>query len=193
MAYVALFVALGGTSYAAVSISGENVQDGTLTGADIQSESIPASALDESARKAIRAAATRGPRGPRGKRGYRGWDGATGPAGPAGPQGIQGIPGTSGITGWEYARAQSSVSSNISRSVTVTCPTGKRPISASADIDGVNPDGTDAPVTIPVFLTASYGGSIAGVPAWTVEAYEDTGGYEEPWRIEVSALCVNLN
>ena len=37
---VALFVALGGTSYAAVSITGKNVTDGSLSGTDIKNGSL---------------------------------------------------------------------------------------------------------------------------------------------------------
>lgn len=37
---VALFVALGGTSYAAISITGSNVRNGSLSGADIKNGSI---------------------------------------------------------------------------------------------------------------------------------------------------------
>lgn len=37
---VALFVALGGTTYAAVTITGKNVKNGSLTGKDIRSQSV---------------------------------------------------------------------------------------------------------------------------------------------------------
>jgi hypothetical protein len=37
---IALFVALGGTSYAAISISGKNVKNGSLSGADVKNNSL---------------------------------------------------------------------------------------------------------------------------------------------------------
>jgi hypothetical protein len=40
VAYLALFVALGGTSYAALTITGKNVKNGSLTGADIKDASL---------------------------------------------------------------------------------------------------------------------------------------------------------
>lgn len=40
VASIALFVALGGTSYAAIKITGSNVRDGSLTGRDIKNSSI---------------------------------------------------------------------------------------------------------------------------------------------------------
>jgi hypothetical protein len=40
VAYLALFVALGGSSYAAVAITGRDVRDGSLTGRDIRNNSL---------------------------------------------------------------------------------------------------------------------------------------------------------
>lgn len=78
VALVALFVALGGTGYAA---------GGGFSGGD------GAPRADAAARRA------RSLRGPRGLRGARGATGARGPQGPAGPAGPQGAPGAPGATG----------------------------------------------------------------------------------------------
>ena len=40
VAFVALFAALGGTSYAALKITGKNVENSTLTGADVKNKSL---------------------------------------------------------------------------------------------------------------------------------------------------------
>jgi hypothetical protein len=40
VAYLALFVALGGSSYAAVAVTGRDVRDGSLTGRDIRNNSL---------------------------------------------------------------------------------------------------------------------------------------------------------
>ena len=72
-ATVALFVALGGSSYAALTVTGRDVQDGSLTGKDIRSRSISSVDLAHSATAARR----RGRRGPRGRRGAPGDSGAT--------------------------------------------------------------------------------------------------------------------
>ena len=40
VAFVALFAALGGTGYAALTITGKNIQNGTVTGADIDNKSL---------------------------------------------------------------------------------------------------------------------------------------------------------
>ena len=49
MATVAVFVALGGSSYAAVKITGSDVRNGSLTGTDIKNRSIGKSDLKSSA------------------------------------------------------------------------------------------------------------------------------------------------
>ena len=45
VAFAALFTALGGTSYAALMITGANVANGSLTGADIETRSVPGKKL----------------------------------------------------------------------------------------------------------------------------------------------------
>ena len=67
-ATLALFVALGGSSYAAVKITGRDIADRSLTGRDIKKKSVPLNRL--------RGTLPRGARGPKGD---------TGPRGPAGP------------------------------------------------------------------------------------------------------------
>jgi hypothetical protein len=84
LALLALFVVLGGTSYAAVnalpknSVGSKQVINGSLQTLD----------LSKKARAALK-----GNRGPRGFTGAQGAQGATGPTGAQGSQGIQGPPG----------------------------------------------------------------------------------------------------
>jgi hypothetical protein len=86
MATIAVFVALGGTGYAASriprhsvghaqlrtnAVTSLNVRNGTLRARDFKSSDLPRG--------------PRGPRGPKGSTGSTGSRGATGPTGPAGP------------------------------------------------------------------------------------------------------------
>jgi hypothetical protein len=48
MATIAVFVALGGSSYAAMSVTGKNVKDATLTGADVKNRSLTGADLKPS-------------------------------------------------------------------------------------------------------------------------------------------------
>jgi hypothetical protein len=78
IAYLALFIALSGVSYAAAtlprnSVGAKHLRDGSLTAKDFKAGSLPA--------------------GPAGVQGPRGADGA------GGPQGLQGPPGATGAAG----------------------------------------------------------------------------------------------
>jgi Collagen triple helix repeat (20 copies) len=100
---VALFVALGGTSYAVAgcpgaathcpSFTGADVIDGTLTGRDIANKSLTARDF----RGSVRGAA--GPAGPQGQAGPAGTKGDLGPAGPPGLKGDTGLAGPKGDAG----------------------------------------------------------------------------------------------
>src|SRR3954447_15600066 len=96
LAIVALFVALGGSSYAAVSlpkasigapqikqnaVNTKKVQDGSLLVKDFKQGQLPA-----------------GPQGPQGEQGPQGLQGPQGPAGPQGSPGISGFQVVDGAT-----------------------------------------------------------------------------------------------
>jgi hypothetical protein len=87
---VALFVTLGGTSYAAITLAPKNsvgsaqVINGSLLKKDLNKKTI---------------AALKGNRGARGPAGAAGAAGAAGPAGPAGPAGATGAAGAAGAAG----------------------------------------------------------------------------------------------
>ena len=80
VAYLALFVALGGTSYAAIIVTGQNVKDGSLTGKDVRNHSLATKDLSKRTVKSLR--------------------GRTGATGPQGLKGDTGAPApTNAITG----------------------------------------------------------------------------------------------
>jgi hypothetical protein len=85
MATLAVFVALGGTSYAALklprnSVAAEQIRTGAVRSAEIKDRSIRTADLAPSSRSALR--------------------GQTGPQGPAGPAGALGPQGPAGPTYW---------------------------------------------------------------------------------------------
>jgi hypothetical protein len=75
IATCALFVALGGSSYAAIKITGRNVADGSLTGKDIKKRSVPLNRLT--------GALPPGAHGLKGDAGAKGDPGAAGSVDPA--------------------------------------------------------------------------------------------------------------
>jgi len=92
MASIAVFVALGGTSVAAVSLKknsvGSNqIKNSSLTGSDVKNSSLTTSDVKNRSLLAKDFKAGQIPAGPRGATGAQG---ATGPAGPAGPTGAPG-------------------------------------------------------------------------------------------------------
>lgn len=86
VAYLALFVALGGSSYAAITVTGKTVKDRSLTGKDIKPNSVPLNRLRGSL--------------PRGSAGQQGPQGAEGPQGPPGSDAqFNGAPAGGGLSG----------------------------------------------------------------------------------------------
>lgn len=95
IATLALFIALGGSSYAALMITGRNVKDGTLTGADIKNNSVTSADIRDGSLLArdfragqLTSATSLQPSG-----------GPAGPQGPAGPAGAKGDQGPKGDPG----------------------------------------------------------------------------------------------
>ena len=87
VAYLALFIALGGSSYAAIrlpanSVGSKQIKPNAVRSSDVKNASL--AAIDFKAGQL--------PAGPRGPQGPPGGRGATGPAGAPGPQGAKGDP-----------------------------------------------------------------------------------------------------
>ncbi|HET8653564.1 MAG TPA: hypothetical protein VFM13_13450 [Gaiellaceae bacterium] len=146
VAYVALFVALGGTSFAAAnalvprnSVGTAQVINGSLLKKDFKAGQLPRGA--------------RGPVGARGPAGLTGPAGAPGPAGPAGAAGAQGPPGPVSLT---YASsAVTPLPANGQATAAAVCPagmvvTGGGAFTPSTDVDvSINSSDWDATGTVP--------------------------------------------
>lgn len=117
VAYLALFAALGGSAYAAVTVTGTNIKDGTITGRDVRNRSLDVSELSRKAVGSLKG--KQGPAGPQGPKGETGAPGAQGPAGPQGP---------SGISGWGYTIAREQVKANGFTTWSVNCAAGTKPL-----------------------------------------------------------------
>jgi Collagen triple helix repeat (20 copies) len=103
VATIAVFVALGGSSYAAVtqiaknSVSTSQVRDRTLLARDFKRGQLKAGPVGPTGPAGPAGAA--GPEGPAGAVGPKGAVGPVGPAGPAGPQGPSGVVGVLSFQG----------------------------------------------------------------------------------------------
>ena len=95
VALTALFVALGGTSYAAVKLPA-----GSVGSRELKKEAVTLPKVAPAARRELQGAAgPEGDAGPAGATGPAGAQGDAGPAGPAGPQGPAGDRGPTGVDG----------------------------------------------------------------------------------------------
>ena len=131
VAYLALFAALGGSAYAAVTVTGKNIKNGTITGKDVKNRSLGTSKLSPTAVSSL--IGERGPQGPQGERGARGPAGPigqTGPKGDTGPAGEQGLQGPTGVSGYVVVVTPVSEATTIPKGqagrVGVVCPDGRR-------------------------------------------------------------------
>jgi hypothetical protein len=127
---VALFVALGGTSYAAITVTGKSVVNGSLTGKDVKRESLGSRHV-----KGLVARDFKGRRFPRGPAGATGAAGAPGAAGGAGAQGAQGPQGPPGPPGSPGAAGATTVTTRSSALVTRPPGGGAGTISAIASCE----------------------------------------------------------
>jgi hypothetical protein len=134
-ATLALFLALGGTSYAAITITGSNVRNGTLTGSDIKNESLKSGDVDNGSltgsdlkNGSLRAADFKAgdlPAGPQG---------APGPQGPQGIQGPQGPQGPAGATNVVARRTNAFVPNGGSETAVASCLPGEVAVGGGAGI-----------------------------------------------------------
>jgi hypothetical protein len=129
LACIALGVALGGTSVAAVSqlprnsVGTAQLRNGAVTNAKLRNNVVTSAKVAN--RSLVRADFAPGqlPAGPTGPQGPAG---ATGAAGPAGPPGVSQI---------ERVETTSPSNSAVTRSVSQACPTGKRLLGGGARVN----------------------------------------------------------
>jgi len=94
---VCLFIALGGSAYAAVTITGKEVKDNSLTSADIRNGTLKSTdfgrgVLPPAGSSQAGAQGPQGPAGPQGETGPKGETGAQGERGPKGDAGPGAVP-----------------------------------------------------------------------------------------------------
>lgn len=172
-ATLALFIALGGTSYAALklpegSVGNRQLRDDAVTSAKVKNGKLLAEDF-----KAGQL--------PRGRRGPQGVPGLRGIAGPQGGQGLQGLPGRDGapgVSGYGIRQASAIVGPNQLNDATAFCPTGQRVLGGGAGFG----NGFERVVaSFPNF----------GTEAWTVEMSNGPGGAANS-DFTAYAICANV-
>lgn len=186
VAYVALFVALGGTATAAVLVTGKNVKNGSLTGADVKSNSLGSVDVTNGDLLAEDFKAGQLRAGPRGAPGA---PGARGAPGPAGAKGDQGSPGISGLVKVEQGSASNSDSF---KDATATCPAGKRVIGTGGYITGGKSGSSPSSLT-DVVLDGILPTRETQVPGFVYVAATEEEPTDLSWKVVAVALCASVS
>ena len=163
VAYLALFAALGGSAYAAVTVTGKQIKDGTVTGKDVKNRSLGASKFSAGALGSL--AGERGPAGPQGDRGPKGDKGDKGPIGEQGPLGLQ---GPAGVTDIEYrVSSGTSIPKDQTIGLQVNCTSGKAALGGGA---------AQFPSNAPMQIVSSAPGGANGTSTgWSVQVHNQGG------------------
>jgi len=175
VASLALFAALGGSSYAAIAVTGAQVRDGSLTGRDVRNSSLTGKDVRNQSLLAQDFKPGQLPAGPKGD------PGAPGPKGDKGDTGPKGDPGLPGVSGYQQVVVHKQIDPNFSvfTEAQATCPAGKVVIGGGAEILNPTQAGLDA------VLDAS---GPRGTTTWRAEAHGFQGF---KYTLEVTAICVN--
>jgi hypothetical protein len=131
-ATVALFVALGGSSYAAITISGSSIRNGTVTTADVKDGSLRARDVKNGT---LTAADVKN--GSLLAADFKAGELPAGPAGPAGPQGATGPQGPAGATNVVARSEDVTVAAGGGTATrTAECQTGEVAVGGGAGLSG---------------------------------------------------------
>lgn len=180
VAYVALFAALGGSAYAAVTVTGKQIKDGTVTGKDVKNRSLGAGKLSASALGSL--AGERGPAGPQGAPGPKGDPGKQGTTGPAGATGAQGPQGAAGVTNIEYrVSSGKTVPKDGTVGDQVNCTSGKAVLGGGA---AQFPSGAPARI-----VSSAPGGANGNSTGWSVQVHNEGGS---AFTAFAWAVCANV-
>jgi hypothetical protein len=197
---LAVFVALGGSSYAAVQLSknsvrSQHIKNGQVKRADLASNSVDSRRVrDRSLLPAdfaagqlpAGAAGLAGPAGAQGLPGAAGETGATGAKGAEGARGPEGPQGPPGLSEIEVVTATSVDDSDGTKSITVTCPAGKRAI-------GGGGGATNFTLGNPIATAGTSPSPLSGSPpnAWFASAHE-VSPTSETWSVGARVVCAKV-
>lgn len=184
VAIVALLLASAGSATAALMVSGQQIRNNSITGADVKQRTLKLGDLSLSARRALRATGVGSQGGVPGTDGAPGAPGPQGPEGPAGPAGPQGPQGDPGISGFEIKYGVSAYNSLHAKVATANCPAGKTAIAGSVDTFGPGSGVVALSEDSPVYTGATPTG-------WRGRAFE-TSATASSWLLRVSVHCANV-
>jgi hypothetical protein len=185
-----LFIVLGGSSYAAVTLTKNTVRSKHIKNGEVKRPDVAGNAIDSAK---VRNGSLLNqdfapgqlPAGPPGQAG------APGAAGAPGGTGQQGEAGLSGLEQVSAASVSDSVSP---KSAVATCPAGKRAISGAADINSGTFGSSPDQVTHVVITNSGSPSSEATVPGtFFARAHEIDPAFTGNWNVQVRGICANAS
>ena len=190
VACLALFVAVGGSAYAAVSLPANSVgtvqlKNSAVTGAKLAGGSVGAANVRAGsllARDFKAGQLPAGAEGPQGATGAQGPQGATGPQGPQGVPGPAGSQGSPGISGYQVITAASTSDATSGKAVAVNCPAGEKVLGG-----GISPETASTDTLV---ADNSYPNN--NNTQWFVSAW-DLAGTPSAWTLVGYAVCANVS
>ncbi len=187
VAYLALFVALGGTSYAAAqiernSVTARHIKKNAVGAPEIKSNAVRSAEVGDGSLFAVDFAAgqlpqgAQGPQGPQGEKGEKGEKGDRGETGPTGP------PGTSG---YEVVFEGTADDTTQTKTAVVDCPGAKKAVGGGYSVSDPNDNGSVVAIfDRPTLLTGAFG------DGWLVRARNSESG--ESWQVHAVAACAHV-
>lgn len=181
---VALFVALGGVSYAAISLPNNSVgtkqiKKNAVTGKKIKANAIGGGKIKDGSLLAKEFKAGQIPVGPKG---------ATGATGPQGPAGVVGA-----IT---VQRDDAALADNATVGLQVTCPAGTKIIGGGSSLQASSSDDIHQTVSRPFRTTPGAEGDLPAdgesFDAWRVVYRNPTSGVPNPTTMRAFAICAEV-
>ena len=180
MSVIALFIALGGTGYAAIALPNNSVgikqiKKNGVGGQEIRKNAVRSGEVRNGALRAV--------------------DFGAGqlPAGPQGLQGIQGSRGTFGDITTQYELAAAPLADNDSTSYDVHCPDGQRALAGGARGDTTDSEFTNVTSSRPIISTTSPGAPVDNgtFTGWRVTVVNPVGGAPPDGDIlpEIWVIC----
>ena len=188
---LALMIALGGTSYAAISIpknsiTSAQIKKGAVAASDLRANAVTAEKVKDGSLKKADFAAAELPAGP------RGLTGAPGPKGDPGLQGLQGLVGTTGPATVYRAQAATDLLDGIKGSYDVYCPAGQQAIAGGVRGDDTLSEATSVTSSRPAISSSNSEppANGQGFTGWRVTVTNILGGVVAGIRPEVWVVCV---
>ena len=170
VATLALFAALGGSSYAVTKVGSKDIRNNSVRSRDIRDNDLRTRDVRNHSLLLRDFKPGQVKSGARGPRGFRG---ATGKTGKTGPVGLSGLALVSTDTATDSS----------DKGATADCPSGKRALGGGAALASGPTD------KIALTRSAPTGNPPAG---WRAAAIEVNGGTGDTWQLTVYAVCAKV-